>query len=61
MDPVIQIASMVTNQGESSPQVKNVLTLNSCAAIVGAEVPLSHTPPILYARALNVLMHNVSS
>lgn len=37
-DPVIQIASMVTVQGESTPIVKNVMTLNSCAAIVGAEV-----------------------
>lgn len=37
-DPVIQIASMVTVQGESTPIVKNVMTLKSCAAIVGAEV-----------------------
>eukprot|EP00882_Tetradesmus_deserticola_P034529 GHRQ01039644.1.p1 GENE.GHRQ01039644.1~~GHRQ01039644.1.p1 ORF type:complete len:123 (-),score=24.90 GHRQ01039644.1:57-425(-) len=37
-DPVIQIASMVTVLGESKPRVKNILTLGSCAAIVGAEV-----------------------
>ncbi len=37
-DPVIQIASMVTVQGDSTPAVKNVMTLKSCAAIVGAEV-----------------------
>lgn len=37
-DPVIQIASMVTRQGESVPFVKNVFTLNSCAPIVGSHV-----------------------
>ena len=37
-DPVIQIASMVTVQGEERPCVRNVMTLNTCAPIVGAEV-----------------------
>ncbi|CAL8467309.1 g6846 [Coccomyxa elongata] len=37
-DPVIQIASLVTEQGQSKPLVRNVMTLDSCAAIVGAEV-----------------------
>lgn len=37
-DPVIQIASMVTRQGESAPFVKNVFTLNTCAPIVGSHV-----------------------
>ena len=37
-DPVIQIASMVTVQGEARPVVRNVMTLNTCAPIVGAEV-----------------------
>ena len=37
-DPVIQIASMVTVQGESRPVVRNVMTLDTCAPIVGAEV-----------------------
>ena len=37
-DPVIQIASMVTEQGKQKPTVRNVMTLKSCAAIVGAEV-----------------------
>ncbi len=37
-DPVIQIASMVTEQGKDKPTVRNVMTLNSCAPIVGAEV-----------------------
>lgn len=38
LDPVIQIASMVTVQGQAAPLVRNVMTLGSCAAIVGAEV-----------------------
>jgi len=29
---------MVTNQGESSPVVRNVMTLDTCAAIIGSEV-----------------------
>lgn len=39
-DPVIQIASMVTVLGESKPRVRNIMTLGTCAAIVGAEVCL---------------------
>jgi hypothetical protein len=42
LDPVIQIASMVTVLGEAKPRVKNIMTLGSCAAIVGAEVGLHH-------------------
>ena len=38
VDPVIQIANMVTRQGESAPFVKNVFTLNACAHIVGSDV-----------------------
>ena len=37
-DPVIQIASLVTVQGQTGPVVKNILTLKSCAPIIGAEV-----------------------
>lgn len=37
-DPVIQIANLVTLQGESKPFVRNVMTLDTCAPIVGAEV-----------------------
>ena len=44
-DPVIQIASMVTVQGESGPRVRNVMTLGSCASIVGAEVG-RFSPPL---------------
>lgn len=35
---MIQIASMVTVLGETKPRVKNIMTLGSCASIVGAEV-----------------------
>lgn len=38
VDPVIQIASMVTRQGESAPFIKNVFTLNTCSPIVGTHV-----------------------
>lgn len=37
-DPVIQIAAMVTRQGEPAPFIKNVFTLNSCSPIVGSQV-----------------------
>lgn len=37
-DPVIQIANLVTRQGESKPFVKNVFTLGECSNIVGAQV-----------------------
>lgn len=35
IDPVIQIANMVTVQGESQPCIRNVFTLNTCANIAG--------------------------
>jgi len=38
LDPVIQIASMVTCQGDKKPIIKNILTLKSCAPIAGAQV-----------------------
>ena len=37
IDPVIQIANMVTRQGENKPFVRNVFTLNTCANIVGSQ------------------------
>lgn len=37
-DPVIQIANMVMRQGEKEPFLRNVLTLNTCAPIVGSQV-----------------------
>ncbi|KAF9447509.1 hypothetical protein P691DRAFT_776079 [Macrolepiota fuliginosa MF-IS2] len=38
IDPVIQIANMVTRQGEDKPFIRNIFTLNSCAHIVGSQV-----------------------
>ncbi|EGO22139.1 hypothetical protein SERLADRAFT_451027 [Serpula lacrymans var. lacrymans S7.9] len=38
MDPVIQIANMVTRQGDSQPFIRNIFTLNSCSHIVGSQV-----------------------
>nr|BAJ78751.1 DNA polymerase delta catalytic subunit [Euborellia plebeja] len=37
-DPVIQIASVVQEQGQRAPFIKNVLTLNTCAPILDAQV-----------------------
>ena len=37
-DPVIQIASILTVQGESQPMMQSVLTLGSCSDIVGVDV-----------------------
>lgn len=38
MDPVIQIANVVSVQGENGPIVKNVFTVKKCSPIAGAEV-----------------------
>ncbi|TEB29100.1 delta DNA polymerase [Coprinellus micaceus] len=38
IDPVIQIANMVTRQGETQPFIRNVFTLNTCSHIVGSQV-----------------------
>ena len=35
---MIQIASLVTVQGQTTPTVRNIMTLDQCAPIVGAEV-----------------------
>ncbi|KAK3211470.1 hypothetical protein Dsin_016176 [Dipteronia sinensis] len=37
-DPVIQVANIVTLQGENQPFIRNVMTLNSCSPIVGVDV-----------------------
>jgi DNA polymerase delta subunit 1 len=37
-DPVIQIASVVTVQGEKQPRIRTVFSFRSCASIVGATV-----------------------
>lgn len=38
IDPVIQIANMVTIQGESKPFVRNIFTLKDCGHIVGSHI-----------------------
>ncbi|KAL9936217.1 hypothetical protein V8E36_005059 [Tilletia maclaganii] len=38
VDPVIQIACMVTRQGQNNPFIKVIFTLNTCAHIVGSHV-----------------------
>ncbi|KAJ3413004.1 DNA-directed DNA polymerase delta [Chytridiales sp. JEL 0842] len=37
-DPVIQIANMITIQGESKPFIRNIFTLKGCAHIAGTHV-----------------------
>ncbi|GAB2287233.1 DNA polymerase delta catalytic subunit [Dionaea muscipula] len=37
-DPVIQVANLVTLQGEDQPFVRNIMTLKSCSPIVGVDV-----------------------
>ncbi|KAF5180820.1 Dna polymerase delta catalytic subunit, partial [Thalictrum thalictroides] len=37
-DPVIQVANLVTLQGEDHPFVRNIMTLKSCSPIVGVDV-----------------------
>lgn len=47
-DPVIQIANTLTVQGERVPRLRNVFTLGSCTAIVGATVlPFRREPELL--------------
>jgi DNA polymerase delta subunit 1 len=38
IDPVIQIANVLSVQGQSTPIAKNVFTLGTCAPIVGAQI-----------------------
>lgn len=50
IDPVIQIANVVTVQGESTPFIKNVFTLNTCANIVGTHVNSFDTEQKMLAK-----------
>jgi DNA polymerase delta subunit 1 len=50
IDPVIQIANVVTIQGESVPFIKNVFTLNTCANIIGTHVLSFDTEEKLLAK-----------
>ncbi|OLL24594.1 DNA polymerase delta catalytic subunit [Neolecta irregularis DAH-3] len=38
IDPVIQIANMITRYGDSKPFVRNVFVVDSCSSIVGTQV-----------------------
>ncbi|KAK9459194.1 DNA polymerase family B-domain-containing protein [Lipomyces oligophaga] len=38
VDPVIQIANVVSQHGDAKPFVRNVFTLNTCSPIVGSQV-----------------------
>ena len=50
-DPVIQIASMVSVVGATGPPVvRNILTLDTCAPIAGAEVMSFSSEPALLRR-----------
>ena len=42
VDPVIQIANVVTTYGSTKPFVRNVFTIDTCSQIVGAQV-IEHT------------------
>ena len=55
-DPVIQIASLVTNFGETSPVVKNIMTLKSCSPIPGAEVMSFESEKDMLARWRDLLV-----
>ncbi|CAH8567170.1 unnamed protein product [Heterobilharzia americana] len=49
-DSVIQIANMVINYGETTPFIRNVFTLNTCAPIVGSQVICHKTEQELLAN-----------
>lgn len=38
IDPVIQIANVLSVQGQAHPVAKNVFTLDTCAPVVGAQI-----------------------
>eukprot|EP00833_Pecoramyces_ruminatium_P004950 jgi/Orpsp1_1/1178982/evm.model.c7180000067458.1 len=49
-DSVIQIANVVTIQGESKPFIKNIFTLKSCSPIIGSHViSFEHEDELLQA------------
>ncbi|GAX78824.1 hypothetical protein CEUSTIGMA_g6261.t1 [Chlamydomonas eustigma] len=56
LDPVIQIASMITEQGRDQAAVRNVMTLGSCASIVGAEVMSFDSEAALLLRWRDLLL-----
>jgi DNA polymerase delta subunit 1 len=50
VDPVIQIANMVTRQGDSKPFIRNVFTLNTCANIAGTHTLCFETEEALLQK-----------
>ncbi|OMJ22245.1 DNA polymerase delta catalytic subunit [Smittium culicis] len=49
-DPVIQIAGMITRQGDDRPFVRTLFTLGECSPIVGSQVICCQTEEILLAK-----------
>ena len=56
-DSVIQIASLVSVHGQTEPAVKNIITLNTCSSIVGAEVPICDSAPRIASARLADFTH----
>lgn len=57
MDPVIQIASVLSVQGQdTAPLIRTVFTLNSCLPIVGAVVDASETEAEMLMKWRNFLV-----
>ncbi|CAH8541393.1 unnamed protein product [Heterobilharzia americana] len=58
-DSVIQIANMVINYGETTPFIRNVFTLNTCAPIVGSQVICHKTEQELLAHLFTSVITSV--
>lgn len=54
-DPVIQIANMLIRQGESEPFIRNVFTLDSCAAIQGCQVLSHEKESVMLEVSVNIM------
>jgi DNA polymerase delta subunit 1 len=53
-DAVIQIASVVQRMGDAEPFLRNVLTLNTCAPIAGAQVQSFEREEDMLCRCVSV-------
>ena len=51
---MIQIASLVSVHGQAEPAVKNIITLNTCSSIVGAEVLVCAPAPTTFSPSLDL-------
>ena len=56
-DAVIQIANMVTVQGEKDPFIRNIFTLDTCAPVVGSHVITNKTEKDLLMVSLITEVH----